>query len=114
MRIHPFPSKATNPQMIKPTIPYTPNPIAMIAISDPIYFLTPAQRSSLIDFINQNITITGGMYPCDNLLQTLLSIVQTEGVCIGFHTSPVDSPTCIHVLLYSISSSDHLQIHDYV
>ena len=113
MGIHSFFTENTNPQLVTPTTPHSPYLIAMIAISDPIYFLSPSQRSSLIHFVNQNITLTGGMCPCDNLLQTLLSIIQTEGVYMVCHTSPVDSPAGVHVLLYSISFSYHLQVQNY-
>ena len=54
--------------------------LAMSAVMDPIYFLTPAQRTSLVNLINHNVSTTGANYPCDNLLPALMKIVQSEGV----------------------------------
>lgn len=54
----------------------------MIAVTDPVYFLTPTQQNILSSLINERIRANGGLYPVDNLLQTLLSIVTVEGVGI--------------------------------
>ena len=52
----------------------------VIALTDPVYYLVPTQQNILSTLINERIRHNGGLYPIDNLLQTLLSIVSVEGV----------------------------------
>ena len=54
----------------------------VIALTDPVYYLGPVQQNILSTLINERIRHNGGLYPIDNLLQTLLSIVSVEGVDI--------------------------------
>ena len=52
----------------------------VIALTDPVFYLPSAQQNILSSLINERIQHNGGLYPIDNLLQTLLSIVSVEGV----------------------------------